>query len=80
MTFCIAYIHQGHALVFAPGRNGTFDAFCELTKAKFVMERCDQYDDHLWSIHSQVSASLLRWVLEVVLLADVTLQTPLALE
>ncbi|KAK7104957.1 calmodulin-lysine N-methyltransferase-like [Littorina saxatilis] len=47
----------GQALVFAPRRNGTFDTFCNLAKTKFVTERCEQHDNHIWSLHSELKAS-----------------------
>ncbi|XP_076443089.1 calmodulin-lysine N-methyltransferase-like [Babylonia areolata] len=49
----------GQALVFAPGRNGTFEAFCDLAERQFVhvARKGDQYDDHVQTLHSQLKAS-----------------------
>ncbi|KAL8618344.1 hypothetical protein ACOMHN_047416 [Nucella lapillus] len=49
----------GQALVFAPGRSGTFEAFCQLAESRFghVTRKGDQYDEHVQNLHSQFRAS-----------------------
>jgi len=47
---------QGEAIIFAPTRGKTFEAFEASARSKFRVCRTERYDEDIWRTHQQVKA------------------------
>lgn len=45
---------KGEAIIFAPKRGKTFEAFEEAARSRFRVCRTEQYDEDVWKYHQQV--------------------------